>query len=364
MSHVDVVLSHIRRLPQSSNAVPRLSFENGIAGVAYAAHLLARSSCRHELNVAAVDLMDRTRRFIDTPEAFHLEYPNQALARHVDDSVLHGPIGYWLVTALTSLGNSRSSSHRATETYLETATKAYQMEEYAFGSAGALWGCSLLLRTNVAERLRKRIESAGRHLLEATWESWRGNLAAARGGGRIDSLGFAHGRAGVLYAVLAFCRDSGIALPVCFREELEDLAGLAEVTSRGVSWPSTFQAPGTSERWPGERESWCNGAAGFVPLWHLAFEVFGQTIYRELALKTAAYLVRRTNAVSASLCCGLAGHAIAMQYAESLEPGKRWAQFRNDSLVACGIESLPLNEETHGLFKGAFGVLLAGEPWL
>jgi hypothetical protein len=316
------------------------------------------------LNVIADELMAGTRHFAGDPEAFVLEYPSDTFAPLVSGSVLHGPVGYWLVAALASLTAGRSSSHDAIENYLDLAEEPYRLAEFAFGSAGPLWGCSLLLRSELNGVSQVRIRAVGRRLLARTWETLGRHLANVRGVSGKDNLGFAHGRAGVLYAALAFCRDSRTALPVGLREELENLACLAEVTPRGVSWPATFGSPGAPGRWLGERESWCNGAAGFVPLWSLAFEVFGHAIYRELALKTAAYLLANTAFVSRTLCCGLAGHATAIRYAERLEPGQRWAQFSGEAIDACAVESLPLNGATHGLFKGAAGVLLGGESWL
>lgn len=357
MNPAGVVLRHAESLAHDAGAIPHLSLHNGISGVAYAAHLLARPSSRVDLDIAADDMMQRALRFVDVPEAFALRYPDAPLARFASGSILHGPIGCRMVAALTGWSAGRAvRAASATDLYLAMAEKPYVLQEFAFGSAGPLWGCSVLLRAELDARSRASVEAAGRALLEKTWHAF----ADERG----DNLGFAHGRAGVLYAVLAFCRDARCPLPPQFREELDDVACLADVTPRGASWPARIGAPDAPERWWGQRESWCNGASGFVPLWSLAFDVLGHPLYRELALKTAAYIVQATGIGSRSLCCGAAGHAVALRYAQRLEPEAGWSEFADDALAACGIATLHLTAETDSLFQGFLGALLGGIPWL
>jgi serine/threonine-protein kinase len=56
---------------------------------------------------------------------------------------------------------------------------------------------------------------------------------------------------------------------------------------------------------------WCNGSAGFVPLWVLAARELGDSPWRELA-EGAAWNVWEAPDLTASLCCGLAGRGYAL----------------------------------------------------
>src|SRR6185312_12008673 len=90
------------------------------------------------------------------------------------------------------------------------------------------------------------------------------------------------------------------------RAVLDVLATAAEPLERGCYWPLTApEGHANDQHWPG----WCHGNAGYVFLWNLARDVYGDDRFGELAAR-AAWLSDVPSGAS-SLCCGNAGQAYA-----------------------------------------------------
>jgi hypothetical protein len=289
--------------------------------------------------------------------AFGCSYGAGPYLRYANDSILHGPSGYWMVLALLAAArNDQQRCADAVQRYVNAVSGGDALFEFAFGSAGHLWGCARMLRGAVSGRARAKIQRCGADLLERTWRALTSSIA----NGTAGALAFAHGRAGALFAILAWCSDGGVDLPKGFVSRLDDLACFAQVGERGVSWPASA-GTARAQKWPGWRESWCNGAAGYVSLWRLAHRHLGGDLYRKLALGAASFIARRSEQCGPSLCCGVAGHATAFREAHSLDPKGPWASFAIEVLQSAVTES---NAPAGGLLKGKYGALLAGIPWL
>jgi serine/threonine protein kinase len=118
--------------------------------------------------------------------------------------------------------------------------------------------------------------------------------------------GIAHGSAGIAYAALIWARARSTPPPPEVHDVLELLAAVAEPHGRGAHWPLTPTDEPTGARyWPG----WCHGNAGYVFLWNLARDAYGDQRFAELADR-AAWLVDAPAGVS-NLCCGTAGQVYA-----------------------------------------------------
>ena len=118
--------------------------------------------------------------------------------------------------------------------------------------------------------------------------------------------GIAHGSAGVAYASLIWARARGLDPDPVVRDILDVLVAVAEPYQRGARWPLTpADEPPAARYWPG----WCHGNAGYVFLWNLARDAYGDDRFAELADR-AAWLVDGPAGVS-SLCCGSAGQIYA-----------------------------------------------------
>lgn len=364
LQHVESVLDFVGRYPESAqNHVPHLGLESGVSGIAFAAHLLGKAHDVPALMTQAGNLVSWMRPFEENSAAFAPIYDDHDLSRHTHRSILHGPMGYLLVSALVGDESQTRQRARAAEDYLQRCAAPFGLLEFAFGSAGALWGCARLVEDCPERPTHGCAIDVGLALMNSTWVAFRKYRQSLTVERTSECLGFAHGRSGLLYAVMAFCIAAECEPPREVNEMLEELACLGEISQRGISWASFYPNLDGAKAWPGERESWCNGAAGFVPLWYLAHELFGKALYSDLATKTAAFLAT-SKGNNASLCCGLAGHAVALGYAERLEPQENWRVFATRALEWAGIGQIELTHRNCSLFKGALGVLLAGTQWL
>jgi serine/threonine-protein kinase len=167
--------------------------------------------------------------------------------------------------------------------------------------------------------------------------------------------GIAHGLAGLAYAAMMWARERGAPPPEGVRDALDRLAGIAEPHGRGVRWAlSPSGAPGAGAFWLG----WCHGSAGYVFLWNLARETYGDDAYGALAEQAAWPLDRTVGATS--LCCGTAGMVYAALNMHRSGDGDRWrslatrlAERSASSDALAGDATSPLS-----LYKGHVGLAL------
>jgi serine/threonine-protein kinase len=164
--------------------------------------------------------------------------------------------------------------------------------------------------------------------------------------GRDGHLGVAHGIAGALLAALRWDPARGE-----IRARLDELLGHASTGDGLILWPRTLGGPVVGPF----AGTWCNGIAGFLLLLCRAYEVFGDARYRRAA-RAAAATTGLLRAVDASVCCGAAGQAIALdRYARltNRSSDRRRATVRLHRAVA-RAEALGM-----GLMQGRLGVALA-----
>jgi serine/threonine-protein kinase len=101
---------------------------------------------------------------------------------------------------------------------------------------------------------------------------------------------------------------------------------------------------------------WCNGSAGNVFLWTLAHSFFGNSLYLDLAEKSAMDAFEGSGG-GHGLCCGFAGQAYAQLNIYNHTGERAWlqkARILAEKAAAAGNrvrEGLP-----HSLYKGDIGV--------
>src|SRR6185295_8746836 len=148
-------------------------------------------------------------------------------------------------------------------------------------------------------------------LLEATGDARLRALADEHAGALMDAgaswtatpdLAFAHGRAGIFYALLRWQQVTGGALPVWFPGALEALAR---------AHPAWQRARKSSPAAPVLGRTWCNGSAGLTLLWTLAHEQTGEARHLKRARASLRTTLSVTGPAGGDLCCGLAGRAYA-----------------------------------------------------
>ncbi|MET8040633.1 lanthionine synthetase LanC family protein [Micromonospora sp. NPDC005215] len=192
--------------------------------------------------------------------------------------------------------------------------------DLAFGRSGLLLGCAVLVQRLADPDATDLINlvALGDALRDALWRRLAQQPPLDRSA-ELRTLGVAHGWAGYLYALLCWSAAAGTAPPYGVAERLAELAAQAVPAGRGVYWAYQVGGPAPD---PGLGTSWCNGTAGYVHLWNLAHEQYGEAAYARLARQAAFSTFDATGARAGDLCCGSAGRAYALlcQYRHSGEP--------------------------------------------
>src|SRR5262249_8074165 len=141
-------------------------------------------------------------------------------------------------------------------------------------------------------------------------------------GTHIPFLGIAHGWAGMLYATLLWCHSARRALPDAVEERLRQLTACGEPIGRGIRWQVKLRRH-TRGLQNNYMSGWCNGSAGYVFLWTLAYRTFHDEAYLTLAEK-AAWNAWEEAIASDSLCCGLSGGAYGLMNLYRHTGDRRW----------------------------------------
>jgi serine/threonine-protein kinase len=330
-------------------AAPTASVQNGAAGLAYAALRIAQARDDEHLLALADVWAARAADAIERDEAFwnaELEITPELFER---SSVHHGEPGVWLVHALLAdaLGD-RDATIRAAEAFVAAARPLPRSRDVAFGLAGTLLGCVVLL--GVVDH--GPVRTLGVEAAERLWGDLAalGPLADDR---EVDYLGAAHGWAGMLYALQRFADAAGQRPPAGLDDRLAELAALAEPIGRGVRWARVLSPDANPDAlW----SSWCNGSPGHAFLWahaggpHLALA------------ERCAWSAWEAPESGGDLCCGLAGRAyaaLAVHHATGDEAWLRRARLLADrAAIAVATGSM----RRDALYKGEVGVaLLAAE---
>jgi serine/threonine-protein kinase len=339
---------------------PTASIMNGAAGFAHA--LLRIASIRGDGQLlAAADLWaERAAAQARSPDAFtsiELERTSRALG---DRSFYHHEAGVHAMRAFVAGARDDGPARRAAiDAFVRAASRPCPTLEVAFGRAGLLLGCALLRESvpSGATRDNEQLTALGDQLSASIAREVHNAPAIADAQG-LTRLGAAHGWAGWLYALLRWTVVQGAPPPADVAERLDQLANLARWAGRTASWPPDAHSPALENTLVA---SWCNGAAGYVPLWTAAHLVFGDERYLELALAAAWTAYTGGDIAPGDLCCGLAGRAYALATVCRHTGDERWltrARLLADR-AAERIRDRPFRRDS--LYKGEVGVALLVE---
>jgi serine/threonine-protein kinase len=259
-----------------------------------------------------------------------------------DASLSYGPCGIRYVRVLLAhaRGDAACTRLRVGAFARSSAATGARSTEFLFGTAGHLAAALVLYETTGDPRLRAVADRHARSLLGPP------GARSAPAWTRADRTAFAHGQAGVSYALLRWSALTGARLPAWFFAALERLAA-ASTASRDRS--STGQRSAVLAR------AWCNGAAGMTLLWVAAFEHTGDARYRRAARTDARMSRTRPTEAGGDLCCGLAGRAYAM-----LAMDRAWPRegFRDHArALAAGACAQMRGRWPNGLLKGYPGLV-------
>ena len=348
-------------------APPRASLALGAAGVSWFL-LRAAEVGRDPRLLALADLWSSRCEALWTRGPSDFAAPERGVTpeRVGVASLAHGRPGVLAVCAAVAAARGDQPTLDATARELCAATEdAALPAELCLGRAGLLLAAHRLLARidglgpggDAPTRLGRCIEEQSDRLVAT--------IAAAGPTSNPDlpHLGFAHGWAGVLYALIETSADRGGdgALSQLHQRRLGGLAELARHDDHGrATWPGTLPCFRHLGATPDHAPGWCSGSAGHLLLWDLAARRWpDERRYGELAL-AAAEAAWSLPAASADLCCGLAGRAMAL--ATLAARGGEWIA-RAEELLRRARRDLEAQGEdddsADSMLRGTLGVALA-----
>ena len=308
----------VRRIARSdpARAVPKMDrprapITAGAAGIA----LFLAEVARAGNGVARKRTAERALAWITAAEQTHRHprtaygFPKTPFSRcYGGVGVFHGHAGVHTVAArIASVAGDARALRRAASRFLKVwrsaCARADLPAEMFFGFAGFIHAARDFEAQGMAlgSDLREALHAVG-HEAHARVCASLARLAR-RSLPQNTQLGYAHGLAGEIDAVLAWNpRPSPTVAAV-----LDQLLAIAVVEGELAAWPTHIGAEPGGALWA----SWCNGMAGHIYLWCRAYEVFGDERYltaARLAAQTTAALQSR----NPSVCCGTAGQAFAL----------------------------------------------------
>jgi serine/threonine-protein kinase len=333
---------------------PAASVQNGAAGFAYA--LLRIAGIRQdEILLGQADLWS-VRALLEsrTPDAW-FDAELELVPETIGECSLHHTVsGVHAVCALIAGARGDEWSQRvALDAFVAAVGEPCEHFDVTFGRAGLLLGCALLLEAVPAAIETDPLRARGAELCDSLTAALAAQpeIAACR---KLRSLGAAHGWAGMLFALLRWSEATGTPPTAVAGERLAQLAALGQPAGRGIRWPHGAGEPAGANP---IASGWCNGAAGYVPLWTLAHRLTGDDAYARLA-QGAAWTAYEDPADTGDLCCGLAGRAYALLSLYRHTNDAAWlARARNlADRAAIAVQRDALRRDS--LYKGEVGVAL------
>ena len=327
-------------LPDSESSS---SLSSGLAGIALGLYRMARAREDDGLLAAADFWITREIR-----EAG----PAGVVSPFLADSALPA------VEALIAhaLGDEPRAA-RALERFAGAARRPSAELDLFLGRTGLLLACSLLHRVcpgGPGGRSADLLRALGEEIAASLWQELDAMPPVGCRAPR-PNLGIAHGWAGFLYATLSFHRATGSPLPPRLAGRLGELADQAIPWGRGLRWrwEVSIQRPGEMPSAPG----WCNGSAGLVFLWMLAYRILRDPVWLDLARGAAWHAWEgELPGDTGSLCCGLAGRAYSLLHLSRHGEGGVWLE-RSRELARRAAEIMSRSgQHPHSLYRGELGV--------
>jgi serine/threonine-protein kinase len=355
----DTVIRRIARIPPA-RAVPKMEMPRapitaGAAGVA----LFFADRARAADGAARRRIADRALAWVDAAER-SLRYPRTAYgfpglpfrSSFGGVGVFHGRAGVQTVAARVAsvrgdLKALRAAASRFLDAWRAACARRDLPTEVFAGVAGFMHAArdfeahGAALGPGLGQRVRSVGDEAHARVLASFARIARAPLREG------TPLGYAHGLAGELDAVLAWdSRPSTVVAAV-----LDRLLAQAVIEDELAAWPAEVGDEAVGPLWA----SWCNGMAGHVYVWCRAYEVFRDERYlnaARLAAQTTAALRPRNS----SVCCGTAGQALALYRYFRLtgDPAYRRRATQRARLACAGVRAA--RESRLSYFGGLSGI--------
>lgn len=334
---------------------PFASINYGAGGIAYFIYSIARKRGDPRLLSLADIWTQRAFALSSHQEAFYkseIEIDRETVG---EVSLFHSISGLFCVRALTAIAmGDVSGANAAIQSFIERSHGPCASFDLTLGKASLLIGCSELVEAlPVAwfidlEPVRTRGDEIAAELA-ALIRSER--VATSK---NVQTLGIAHGWAGLIFALLRWSRAMGREIDAPVVKALDELAALAEPHGAGVRWPVR-----NSTSAPSYMEGWCNGTAGHAMLFALAQDMLREGRHGDLA-ERAAIGAWATESRLGTLCCGLGGIGYALLAAYRVTGSELWLE-RARIIARRAAADSSEHFLRDSLYKGAVGVAALAE---
>ena len=342
---------------------PSCSFFHGATGIAYSFYRLSNLRKNPNLLSLADIWITLAERNMERENAFtnpEVGMPEEKAGRN---SFFHRKTGLHAVKALVknSLSYSEKSKH-SVEKFISEVYKYlnFSSDHYALdpsqGSASYLFGINLLNGLNKFNKAlpQKELDELSKSILGTLIPLIKSSLKESKS--EQQYLGFAHGYAGLLYAILQMNPEFLAPYKKSLEEFLLFMKQQGTIDSKFAHW-NVNSDKDTSAVWSG----WCHGTAGHILLWVKAYEVLKNEDYLTLAKKAGNYLWKTYGKSNDSICCGLAGQSLAFYKLGQLTNNPEWFQ-KGRKVAIEAIDTVRSYTLDDSLFQGKVGIyLLAGE---
>jgi len=370
----DVVDATLRQLCQGGAVfasgiveAPMANVNFGSAGVAHALYRIALTREDPSLLSTADIWATRAVRAIGSRRAFYNQRMGLMRRTVGPTSLYHTESGVHIVQALIARAmGDLVTMNAATKAFVAASGRRGKQLDLTLGRAGILLGCSLLLEAaprgtmvDLAPLIR-----LGDKIARELWVTFDAYPPVGEPSD-FESLGIAHGWAGILYATLRWQVTRGTPISGSVHTRLRELAERAEPDGRGVRW-RWIDNGRSSSRDHGYMSGWCNGSAGFVYLWLTAHAATSDSTFLDLAHGAAWNSWEDHGVETNDLCCGLAGRGYALLALYRATGDEQWRR-RASELAARATQvdtddGLSWVSTSTSLYKGALGaVVLAAE---
>jgi serine/threonine-protein kinase len=342
---------------------PFSSIFHGEAGIAYTFLRLSYIKNDPQLLALAAVWISKAKQATNKKGAFENPQIDMPISTIGFNSFYHQLPGVLLVDTLVeyALGNNRLSVNAALK-LVDRLKKGPGPSEDDYlldptqGPAGLL-GAMPVLQTigkNMDGFPMEQFENISAEIIASLIPAIHENISASVDRTKNKLLGYAHGYAGLMHAVLqgsGLINDNQLSL---LYNALIKLSSFGINSGNTICWPVGIN---DSAIWLG----WCHGSAGHMLLWMNAYRKFNDRLFLNNAVKTGEYLWNNYSVSNTSICCGLAGQSVALYQLGKLLNDKKWYD-RGLKLAALAIKSENKFLLKDSLFQGAVGLaLLAGE---
>jgi len=350
---------------------PRASLNYGAGGIAYALYRIGMAREDAALLTQA-DLWSAraTREARDGgDDAFYnsrIDITAETVGRVSPYHTATGPLCIQALIA-NARGDAAAASWAAAQ-FAALAVAECPNPDLTLGRSGLLLAAALLFdalgepaEVAAAHRDGPSLWAAGEAVLRGLWQE----IDALPPIGQCEdrrNLGIAHGWAGYLYATLQWCRAAGRPLPGELPTRLQQLADCGMVWQRGLRWQWYGRGrDGGGESGVGSMPGWCNGSAGMVQLFALAYRLLRDPAYLDCCAG-AAWNAWEAPDNGGSLCCGLAGRAYSLLslhrllLAQGDASAEVWLRRARELAERAADEIVRSPEAPDSLYKGRVGV--------